>query len=117
MPRLWFYFSQTRAHEQTNLVTHFVDASFVYGSDPTTMRRLRELRGGRLKAQVAEGEEFLPNLQAGRCQLSVSVAQCRLNSLRISVLASRALGHVRGHVVASSGTSLPKIVYSDYNQK
>lgn len=60
-------------------MTHYVDASFVYGSSPATTVGLREMRGGRLRAQVIDGEEFLPGLQAGQ-----EVAMPHLD--RISIL-------------------------------
>lgn len=39
-----------------SLVTHFVDASFVYGSDENTTRRLRRFELGQLQARsVGDG--------------------------------------------------------------
>ncbi|XP_034234323.1 peroxidase-like [Thrips palmi] len=53
------------AFEQNSLVSHYLDASFVYGSNAATANRLREGRGGRLRTQVIMGQEFLPRSAGG----------------------------------------------------
>lgn len=35
---------------QTNLVSSYIDASFVYGNTQSRMKRLRSFHGGKLKA-------------------------------------------------------------------
>ncbi|XP_046660395.1 peroxidase-like isoform X2 [Homalodisca vitripennis] len=49
-------------HQQIASVTHFVDASFVYGSDEDTARSLRTFTHGKLMVQVTpDNREFPPN--------------------------------------------------------
>uniref|UniRef100_A0A1B6MCZ0 Peroxidase n=1 Tax=Graphocephala atropunctata TaxID=36148 RepID=A0A1B6MCZ0_9HEMI len=49
-------------HQQIALVTHFVDASLVYGSDEDTARSLRTFTQGKLRVQVtSDDREFPPN--------------------------------------------------------
>ena len=46
--------------EQLNQLTHFLDASQVYGPSEEKTLRLREFVGGRLAISVIEGRPFLP---------------------------------------------------------
>ncbi|XP_054280832.1 chorion peroxidase-like [Macrosteles quadrilineatus] len=48
-------------------VTHYVDASFLYGSTDRVASRLRTFSGGLLRSQIVNGAEYLPELaQRGR---------------------------------------------------
>ncbi|CAA9993292.1 unnamed protein product [Nesidiocoris tenuis] len=49
-----------QAHEQMVTVTHYLDASLVYGSDLQTAAALREGNGGRLKVDVRGGRQWPP---------------------------------------------------------
>ncbi|XP_034240318.1 peroxidase-like [Thrips palmi] len=51
---------QTSWREQRNMVTHYLDASHVYGSDPTKARNLRANQGGLLRFRTINGEQHLP---------------------------------------------------------
>ena len=42
------------------MVTHYMDASHVYGSDGAKAQRLRAGQGGLLRARSINGEEHLP---------------------------------------------------------
>lgn len=46
--------------KQRNKVTHFLDASHIYGSSLTTSRELRTFRGGRLHMLNDFGRDLLP---------------------------------------------------------
>ncbi|XP_017471463.1 PREDICTED: chorion peroxidase [Rhagoletis zephyria] len=46
--------------KQRSKVTHFIDASTVYGSNEQSMRELREFHGGRLSMSNDFGRELLP---------------------------------------------------------
>lgn len=48
--------------EQVSEVTHFLDASFLYGSAEQTTRRLRDGMGGRLRVQRADDGDFPPEV-------------------------------------------------------
>ncbi|KAK3926527.1 Chorion peroxidase [Frankliniella fusca] len=85
----------TRAHEQVNLVTHWLDASFVYGSTQHAALHLRERRGGRLRTQFIQAEEFLPRSATGRMEAgrsewvavnAVAVKVAQLSKLQPSTL-------------------------------
>jgi peroxidase len=54
--------------EQMNQLTHFIDASHIYGPSPDIASSLREFVGGLLKISVIEGRHYLPqNPQARGC--------------------------------------------------
>ncbi|XP_046445457.1 chorion peroxidase-like [Daphnia pulex] len=54
--------------EQMNQLTHFIDASHIYGPSPDIASSLREFVGGLLKISVIEGRPYLPqNPQARGC--------------------------------------------------
>jgi peroxidase len=58
------------AREQTNLQTHWLDLSQLYGSDSAQQSKLRAFSGGKLKTSSINefsGREFLPLAQAGMC--------------------------------------------------
>lgn len=59
------------AREQTNLATHWLDLSHVYGTDSAQASKLRSFVGGRLKTSsigsMGAGREFLPPADAGGC--------------------------------------------------
>lgn len=72
--------------EQTSTVTHYMDASFVYGSNVATMQRLREGRGGRLRTQIIMADEFLPmssdgGLDAGDARVTITPMLAALQTL------------------------------------
>ena len=46
---------------QVNMITAYMDASQIYGSDPIKANALRTLRGGLLKVNSLYGDEFLPS--------------------------------------------------------
>ena len=46
--------------EQMNEITHFIDASHIYGPSPVIAANLRLFVGGRLKISKIEGRPFLP---------------------------------------------------------
>ncbi|ETN62073.1 chorion peroxidase [Anopheles darlingi] len=55
--------------KQLNRITHFIDGSTVYGSDPETAASLRTFTGGRLQSVFPSGEELLPfENQQGACE-------------------------------------------------
>ncbi|XP_026292771.1 peroxidase-like [Frankliniella occidentalis] len=77
---------RTAAHEQTNLVTHWLDASFVYGSDQHVALHLRERRGGRLRTQFIQADEFLPRganggMEAGDGRVTITPMLAALQTL------------------------------------
>ncbi|XP_014244357.1 peroxidase-like [Cimex lectularius] len=47
-------------HEQIVVVTHYMDASMVYGSNMQVMNALREGQGGRLRVDVRHGRQWPP---------------------------------------------------------
>lgn len=49
-----------RAREQLNQLTHFMDASMIYGNDEQQALGLRQFQGGLLKSSRINGAEFLP---------------------------------------------------------
>lgn len=49
-----------RAREQLNQLTHFLDASMIYGNDEPQAMGLRQFHGGLLKSSRINGAEFLP---------------------------------------------------------
>lgn len=49
-----------RAREQLNQLTHFLDASQIYGNDEQQALSLRLFQGGLLKSSRINGNEFLP---------------------------------------------------------
>ena len=54
--------------EQMNQLTHFIDASHIYGPSPDIASSLRQFVGGLLKISVIEGRPYLPqNPQARGC--------------------------------------------------
>ena len=58
------------AREQTNLATHWLDLSHVYGSDSSQASKLRSFNGGRLRTSSIgsfSDREFLPPADAGGC--------------------------------------------------
>lgn len=81
--------AQACAHEhqeQRNMVTHYVDASLVYGSDPAKAKLLREHSGGRLRSRIVNGEEFLPvdptgNSIAGDVRVDITVLMVTLQTV------------------------------------
>ena len=46
--------------DQMNQLTHFIDASHVYGSSPVIAASLRQFVGGRLKISKIEGRPYPP---------------------------------------------------------
>ncbi|XP_050081805.1 chorion peroxidase [Anopheles aquasalis] len=55
--------------KQLNRITHFIDGSTVYGSDPETAASLRTFNGGRLQSVFPSGEELLPfENRRGACE-------------------------------------------------
>lgn len=46
--------------EQMNEITHFIDASHVYGPTPATASNLRQFARGLLKVSIIEGRPYLP---------------------------------------------------------
>jgi peroxidase len=46
--------------DQMNQLTHFIDASHVYGPSPVIAASLRQFVGGRLKISKIEGRPLLP---------------------------------------------------------
>ncbi|KAI9551659.1 hypothetical protein GHT06_021995 [Daphnia sinensis] len=46
--------------EQMNEVTHFIDASHIYGPTPATASSLRQFARGLLKVSIIEGRSYLP---------------------------------------------------------
>ena len=46
--------------EQTNQITHWIDASNVYGSSEEVSEELRQKEGGLLKVRIINGKEQLP---------------------------------------------------------
>lgn len=56
------------AREQTNLATHWLDLSHVYGTDSGQLNKLRTFTGGRLRtSRVNNGREIMPPADAGGC--------------------------------------------------
>ena len=58
------------AREQTNLATHWLDLSHVYGTDSNTANNLRSFNGGRLKTssiRSVNNREFMPPANPGGC--------------------------------------------------
>ncbi|KAK4036631.1 chorion peroxidase [Daphnia magna] len=54
--------------EQMNQLTHFIDASHIYGPSPAIAASLRQFVGGLMKISVIEGRPYLPqNPQARGC--------------------------------------------------
>lgn len=49
-----------RAREQLNQLTHFIDASMIYGNDEQQAAGLRQFQGGLMKSSRINGAEFLP---------------------------------------------------------
>ena len=60
----------TTAREQTNLLTHYLDISGLYGNDDTQQNKLRSFRNGRLRSSIvsASSKRFLPFTKPGACQ-------------------------------------------------
>lgn len=57
------------AREQTNINTHWLDMSHLYGNDQSQMTSLRSFRNGRLKTthQSGSSKDFLPFAPSGTC--------------------------------------------------
>lgn len=57
------------AREQSNLLTHWLDLSQLYGSDSSTQSTLRSFSNGRLKTSTARdfSRDFLPTANSGTC--------------------------------------------------
>lgn len=60
---------------QRNMVTHYLDASHVYGSDATKARSLRANQGGLLRFRTINGEQHLPTDAQGDLFAGESVAR------------------------------------------
>ncbi|XP_058057082.1 chorion peroxidase-like [Anopheles bellator] len=55
--------------KQVDVITHFIDASMVYGSDRETADSLRTFSGGRLRSVFPSGDELLPSeSRPGACE-------------------------------------------------
>lgn len=50
---------------QNNMVTHYMDLSFVYGSSVDVGNQLRAFSGGLLATRTLNGEEHLPTDDQG----------------------------------------------------
>lgn len=46
--------------EQMNQLTHYIDASHIYGPDPEQAARLRQFVGGLMAVSLIEGRVYLP---------------------------------------------------------
>ncbi|XP_065580861.1 peroxidase-like isoform X1 [Artemia franciscana] len=46
--------------DQMNIISHFIDASHIYGNDDETAHKLRELKRGRMSVQKVNGKDFPP---------------------------------------------------------
>lgn len=44
-----------------NQVTHYLDASTIYGSTEEKSQKLREMKAGRLRVNFKDGREYLPD--------------------------------------------------------
>ncbi|XP_022204947.1 peroxidase [Nilaparvata lugens] len=55
-------------------VTHFLDCSFIYGSDNDLAKQLRSFTGGKLKTTTAADQSFPPKLDDGRDSCNVPSA-------------------------------------------
>ncbi|RZF48834.1 hypothetical protein LSTR_LSTR003214 [Laodelphax striatellus] len=66
--------------QQISSITHFIDASFVYGSEIDLAKQLRSFKGGRLKTQSAADQTFLQNIDDAReaCNVPSPSAICYL---------------------------------------
>ncbi|XP_068081947.1 peroxidase-like [Anabrus simplex] len=65
--------------DKMNGVTHFLDLSMVYGSEPSRTLELREMSGGRLKSQLSkDGRIFLPSVRdpPAECDVASSTDTC-----------------------------------------
>lgn len=60
---------ESGAREQTNLLTHFLDMSGLYGNDENQQTKLRSFFDGLLKSTVtrASSKRFLPFTNPGAC--------------------------------------------------
>lgn len=79
--------------KQRNKVTHFIDASTVYGSSEATARELREFNGGRLRMSKDFGRDLLPMISDKKacetddpsktCYKAGNLLYCFPNNLRL----------------------------------